>query len=180
MARLLELYNTQIVPKLMEQFGYRNRYQVPRLVKIKLNVGVGEAIQNVRLLDEAAEELGLITGQKAVVTRARKSIAGFKLRAGAAIGCTVTLRGRRMYEFFDRLVNAALPRVRDFRGVSERSFDGRGNYTLGITEQIIFPEIDYDKVSRIHGLSVCIVTTAETDEEAKALLSYLGMPFRSE
>lgn len=179
MSRLLQRYRKEIVPKLMEEFGYKNRHQAPRLKRIVLNVGVGEAIQNVKLLDEAAEELAVISGQKASITRAKKSIAGFKVRAGMAIGCKVTLRGKRMYEFYDRLVNAALPRVRDFRGVSDSSFDGRGNYTLGITEQIIFPEIEYDKVSRMHGLSVTIVTSAKPDEEAKALLSYLGMPFKT-
>lgn len=179
MNRLLEFHAQEVIPKLREQFGYANPHQVPRLEKIVVNVGVGEAIQNTKLLDEAAAEVAQITGQKPVITRARKSIAGFKLRAGMAIGCSVTLRRSRMYEFFDRLVNAALPRVRDFRGVSDKAFDGRGNYTLGIAEQIIFPEIDYDKVSRIHGLSITIVSSAKSDEEAKALLSYLGMPFKT-
>ncbi len=179
MNRLFEMYTTEIVPKLTAQFGYKNIYEVPRLVKVVVNVGVGEAIQNVKLLDEVAAELGQITGQKAVIRRAKKSIAGFKLRAGMPIGCSVTLRGSRMYEFCDRLVNAALPRVRDFRGISDRAFDGRGNFTLGILEQIIFPEIDYDKVSRIHGLSVTIVTSARRDDEARALLAYLGMPFKA-
>jgi len=172
------MYRKEVVPKLLEDFSYKNVNQVPRLKAISINVGVGDAIQTSKILDEAATELNMITGQKAVITRARKSIAGFKLREGMAIGCRVTLRGGRMYEFLDRLVNAALPRVRDFRGVSDRSFDGRGNYTLGLTEQIIFPEIDYDKVSRMHGLSVTMVTSAVSDEEAKALLTYLGMPFK--
>ncbi len=179
MSRLLEIYTKEIVPKLTEQFGYKNVHEVPRLVKIVVNVGVGEAIQNVKLLDEAAGEIAQITGQKAVIRQAKKSIAGFKLRAGMPIGCMVTLRGRRMYEFYDRLVNAALPRVRDFRGISDRAFDGRGNYTLGISEQIIFPEIDYDKASRIHGLSVTVVTSAKRDDEARELLAYLGMPFKT-
>jgi len=179
LSRLLEIYTKEIVPKLTEQFGYKNVHEVPRLVKIVVNVGVGEAIQNVKLLDEAAGEIAQITGQKAVIRQAKKSIAGFKLRAGMPIGCMVTLRGRRMYEFYDRLVNAALPRVRDFRGISDRAFDGRGNYTLGISEQIIFPEIDYDKASRIHGLSVTVVTSAKRDDEARELLAYLGMPFKT-
>jgi len=179
LSRLLEVYNEEVAPKLTERFGYKNLHEVPRLEKIVVNVGVGEAIQNVKLLDEAAAEIAQITGQKAVIRRAKKSIAGFKLRAGMPIGCTVTLRGKRMYEFYDRLVNAALPRVRDFRGTSDRAFDGRGNYTLGISEQIIFPEIDYDKVSRIHGLSVTIVTSAKRDDEARELLAYLGMPFKT-
>jgi len=178
LSRLLAFYKEEVAPKLTEEFGYKNVHEVPRLSKIVVNVGVGEAIQNLKLLDEAADELAQITGQKAAIRRARKSIAAFKLRAKMPIGCSVTLRGRRMYEFYDRLVNAALPRVRDFRGVSDRAFDGRGNYTLGILEQIIFPEIDYDKVSRTHGLSVTIVTTAKRDDEARQLLAHLGMPFK--
>ena len=177
-ARLREKYEQEIAPALIQEFGYTNRMQAPKLTKIVVNVGLGEAIQNPKLLDAAAAELGTITGQKAVINRARRSIATFKLRAGMAIGCSVTLRRERMYEFFDRLVNLAIPRVRDFRGLSEKAFDGRGNYTLGLKEQIIFPEIDYDKVEKIMGLNVTIVTTAGTDEEGRALLRHLGMPFR--
>jgi large subunit ribosomal protein L5 len=167
------------VPELIQQFGYRNSMQVPKLDKIVVNVGVGEAIQNVKLLDGAVEELAAITGQQPVLTRAKKSIANFKLRAGMPIGCRVTLRNVRMYEFMDRLLNASLPRVRDFRGVSPKGFDGRGNYSLGVQEQIIFPEIDYDKIEQFHGLGITIVTTARTDEEGRALLALMGMPFRS-
>ncbi|MDA2916176.1 50S ribosomal protein L5 [Nitrospinae bacterium AH_259_B05_G02_I21] len=179
MARLREHYNTTVVPELIQQFGYRNSMQVPKLDKIVVNVGVGEAIQNVKLLDGAVEELAAITGQRPVLTRAKKSIANFKLRAGMPIGCRVTLRNVRMYEFMDRLLNASLPRVRDFRGVSPKGFDGRGNYSLGVQEQIIFPEIDYDKIEQFHGLGITIVTTARTDEEGRALLALMGMPFRS-
>ncbi|MDV2494710.1 MAG: 50S ribosomal protein L5 [bacterium] len=179
MARLKEHYNTTVVPELIQQFGYRNSMQVPKLDKIVVNVGVGEAIQNIKLLDGAVEELAAITGQQPVLTRAKKSIANFKLRAGMPIGCRVTLRNIRMYEFMDRLLNASLPRVRDFRGVSPKGFDGRGNYSLGVQEQIIFPEIDYDKIEQFHGLGITIVTTARTDEEARALLALMGMPFRS-
>ncbi|MEE9305176.1 MAG: 50S ribosomal protein L5 [bacterium] len=179
MARLKEHYNTTVVPELIQQFGYRNSMQVPKLDKIVVNVGVGEAIQNVKLLDGAVEELAAITGQQPVLTRAKKSIANFKLRAGMPIGCRVTLRNVRMYEFMDRLLNASLPRVRDFRGVSPKGFDGRGNYSLGVQEQIIFPEIDYDKIEQFHGLGITIVTTARTDEEGRALLALMGMPFRS-
>ena len=179
MARLIEHYNTTVVPELIQQFGYRNSMQVPKLDKIVVNVGVGEAIQNVKLLDVAVEELAAITGQQPVLTRAKKSIANFKLRAGMPIGCRVTLRNVRMYEFMDRLLNASLPRVRDFRGVSPKGFDGRGNYSLGVQEQIIFPEIDYDKIEQFHGLGITIVTTARTDEEGRALLALMGMPFRS-
>ncbi|MDV2502638.1 MAG: 50S ribosomal protein L5 [bacterium] len=179
MARLKEHYNTTVVPELIQQFGYRNSMQVPKLDKIVVNVGVGEAIQNVKLLDGAVEELAAITGQQPVLTRAKKSIANFKLRAGMPIGCRVTLRNIRMYEFMDRLLNASLPRVRDFRGVSPKGFDGRGNYSLGVQEQIIFPEIDYDKIEQFHGLGITIVTTARTDEEGRALLALMGMPFRS-
>jgi large subunit ribosomal protein L5 len=177
--RLRERYRKEVVAALRERFRYGNPMQVPRLEKITLNVGLGEAIQNAKLLEAAATELGRITGQKAVITRARKAIANFRLREGLSIGCTVTLRRERMWEFMDRLVNVALPRVRDFRGVSPRSFDGRGNYTLGLREQIIFPEIDYDKVEKVHGMNITFVTTARTDEEGRALLSELGMPFRA-
>lgn len=177
-SQLHERYENEIAPKLMRALGYKNRFQVPRLEKIVINVGLGEASQNAKLLEAAMGELAAITGQKPVITRARKAIANFKLRKGMAIGCMVTLRGERMYEFFERLVNVALPRVRDFKGVSDRSFDGRGNYSLGIREQIIFPEIDLDKVEKVHGLTVCIGTTARTDAEARSLLQELGMPFR--
>jgi large subunit ribosomal protein L5 len=178
-ARLKERYVKEILPGLVKEMGYTNRLQVPRLDKLVVNIGVGEAIQNAKAMDQAVSELQVITGQKPVVTRARKAIANFKLREGMAIGCMVTLRGDRMYEFFDRLVNVALPRVRDFKGVSDRSFDGRGNYSLGVREQIIFPEIDLDKVEKVRGLTVCINTTARTDAEGKALLHALGMPFRA-
>jgi large subunit ribosomal protein L5 len=167
------------VPALMKEFGYKNVMQVPKLERIVLNVGMSEAIQNVKLLESAATELGTITGQKAVVTKAKKAIAGFKLRQGMPIGTKVTLRNRRMYEFFDRLVTLALPRIRDFRGVSPKAFDGRGNYTLGLKEQLIFPEIQYDEVASIHGMDITIVTTARTNDEGKALLTQLGMPFRT-
>ncbi len=177
--RLRERYRNDVVPRLRQRFSYGNPMQVPRLEKITLNVGLGEAIQNAKLLEAAATELGRISGQKAVITRARKAIANFKLREGLSIGCSVTLRRERMWEFLDRLVNVALPRVRDFRGVSPHSFDGRGNYTLGLREQIIFPEVDYDKVEKVHGMNVTFVTTARTDEEGRALLSELGMPFRA-
>lgn len=164
---------------MMKEFGYKNPLQVPRLEKITLNVGLGEAVQNVKVLDAAAAEIMAITGQKAVITRAKKAIANFKLREGVPIGCMVTLRRERMYEFLDRLIHVALPRVRDFKGVSDRSFDRRGNYSLGLREQIIFPEIQADKVEKARGLTVSIVTTARTDQEGKALLKYLGMPFAS-
>jgi len=176
--RIKKLYLETVVPALIKEFNYKNIMQVPRLKKIVLNMGLGEAIHNIKILDSAAEELAQISGQKAVITRARKSIAAFKLRSGMSIGCMVTIRGDRMYEFFDRLVNIALPRVRDFKGVSSKSFDGRGNYTLGIKEQIIFPEIRYDRIDKIKGLNVTIVTSADTDEEGKVLLQFLGMPFR--
>ncbi len=178
MARLKEHYQQELIPKLMKEFNYKNRMQVPRIEKLLLSMGVGEAIQNIKVLDSALNELMLIAGQKAVTTKAKRSIANFKLRKGMSIGCMVTLRKDKMYEFFDRLVNVALPRVRDFKGVSGKSFDGRGNYSLGIKEQIIFPEIDYDKIDKIKGLNINIVTTAKTDEEGKALLGMLGMPFR--
>ncbi len=177
MARLKERYRDEIVPVMMQEQGYKNLMQVPRLDKIVLNIGLGEAIQNQRALEAATNDLSLISGQRPVVTRAKWSIASFKLRAGMAIGLMVTLRGERMYEFFDRLVNAALPRVRDFQGLPAKAFDGRGNYTLGISEQIIFPEIDYDKVDKIRGLQVSIITTAHTDEEARRLLELMGVPF---
>ncbi len=178
MARLAERYRSEVVPALTKEFGYTSVMAVPRVKKSVVNMGVGEAIQDAKLLDQAADELATITGQKPAITRARKSIANFKLRAGMAIGCRVTMRGRRMYEFLDRLMNLALPRVRDFRGVSPRAFDGRGNYTLGIRDQLIFPEVNYAKVQKVKGMNVCVVTTAETDEEARALLTHLGMPFR--
>jgi large subunit ribosomal protein L5 len=177
-ARLKEHYKKTVVPALMKEFGYRNIMAVPKLEKISVNIGLGEATQNAKLLDGAVNELAAITGQRPVITKARKSIAAFKLRAGMSIGCMVTLRGDRMYEFLDRLVNVALPRVRDFRGVSTKSFDGRGNYTLGIRDQLIFPEIDYNKVEKIKGMNICITTTAKTDAEGLALLKHLGMPFR--
>ena len=179
MAGLKEYYNEKVVPELMEKFQYSNRMQVPRLEKITLNMGIGEAIQNIKLLDSAVEELAIIAGQRPVITRARRSIAAFKLRAGMPIGCMVTLRRERMYDFFNKLVNVALPRVRDFRGLSPRAMDGQGNYSLGVREEIIFPEIDYDKIEHIKGLNVTIVTSARTDEEGRELLRLLGMPFRN-
>lgn len=179
MARLKEQYKNEVLPQLMQEYGYRNVMEAPRISKITLNMGVGEAKTNAKLLDDAVEELGLITGQKPKIARARKSIASFKLREGMAIGCTVTLRGERMYEMLDRLVSIALPRIRDFRGVSPDQFDGRGNFALGIREQTIFPEIDYDSVDQVRGLNICITTTAKTDEEGRALLAKLGMPFRN-
>lgn len=175
--RIKQRYRDEVVPALMKQFGYDNIMEVPRLVKISINKGVGEASQNQKILDNAVEELRRITGQQPAIARARKSVSNFKVREGMPIGAYVTLRGDRMYEFFDRLVTLALPRVRDFRGVADRSFDGRGNYTLGVKEQIIFPEIDVDKTERISGMDVTFVTTAKTDEEAYALLKALGMPF---
>ncbi|MBW1858724.1 MAG: 50S ribosomal protein L5 [Deltaproteobacteria bacterium] len=178
MSHLKTVYESEITPKLMDQFGYKSIMQVPKLTKIVLNMGMGEAIQNIKVLDSAIQELSLIAGQKPIITRARKSIAAFKLRAGMPIGCKVTLRGLRMYDFFNRFVNIALPRVRDFRGVSPKGFDGRGSYSLGIKEHIIFPEIDYDKIDKIKGLNVTIVTTAPSDEEGVALLQSMGMPFR--
>jgi len=176
--RLLERYRSEVHAKLRDEFSFTNPHQVPTLTKIVVNVGVGEATQNQKLLEKAAEELAAITGQKPIIRRAKKSIANFKVREGQPIGATVTLRGHRMWEFFDRLVNVALPRVRDFRGTSPKAFDGRGNYTLGIREQIIFPEVDYDKVEKITGLNVTICTTAHRDDHAKALLGHLGVPFR--
>lgn len=179
MSRLIETYYKDLKPALTKEFNYTSSMEVPRLEKIILNMGLGEAIQNIKVLDAAMEELALIAGQRPIVTRARKSIASFKLREGMPIGCMVTLRRGRMYDFFDKLVNVALPRVRDFRGLSDKSFDGRGNYTLGIKEHIIFPEIDYDKIDKIKGLNITIVTTAGTDEEGKALLKMMGMPFKN-
>jgi large subunit ribosomal protein L5 len=179
MSQLKETYQKEMVPQLMETLKLKNPMQVPRLVKIVLNVGMGEAIHNMKLLDSAVEELALISGQKPVITRAKKSIAAFKLREGMPIGCMVTLRRDRMYDFMSKLVNIALPRVRDFRGISGKAFDGRGNYSLGIREQIIFPEIDYDKIDKINGLNVSIVTSAKTDQEGKELLKLMGMPFKN-
>ena len=178
--RLLERYRGEVTTRLSEEFGYKNRHQVPTLSKVVVNVGLGEATVNPKLLEKASEELSAITGQKAIIRKARKSVASFKLRAGQAIGCMVTLRGDRMWEFYDRLVSVALPRVRDFKGVSQKAFDGRGNYTLGLREQIIFPEVDYDKVEQITGMNVTVCTTAKTDAEGKALLQHLGMPFRQQ
>jgi large subunit ribosomal protein L5 len=177
MARLKELYLKTVVPVLTKEFDYKNPMAVPKIEKISLNVGMGEATQNSKLIDGAMNELTAIAGQKPVITKARKSIAAFKLRENMPIGCAVTLRGDRMYEFFDRLVNVALPRVRDFRGVSSKSFDGRGNYTLGLKDQLIFPEIDYNKVEKTKGMNICITTTARTDAEGQALLKHMGMPF---
>jgi large subunit ribosomal protein L5 len=178
MARLYDQYKSEIIPKLMEKFQYKNVMQVPKVERVVINIGVGEAIQNPKALDGAVNDLTIISGQKPVITRAKKSIAGFKLREGMAIGCKVTLRGERMYNFLDKLINLSLPRVRDFRGVSPQAFDGRGNYSLGIKEQTIFPEIEYDKIDKIRGLEVVIVTTSKTDEEARELLRHMGMPFR--
>jgi len=179
MARLKEQYFKQIRPELMKELGYRNVMEVPCVTKVTLNMGVGEAKTNAKLLDDAVEELALIAGQRPKITRARKSIASFKLREGMAIGCSVTLRGERMYEMLDRLVSIALPRIRDFRGISPDQFDGRGNFAMGVREQTIFPEIDYDSVETFRGLNIVITTTANTDEEGRALLAKLGMPFRS-
>jgi large subunit ribosomal protein L5 len=176
--RLQEYYKEYVVPKLMEHFGYSNVFQVPRLQKIVVNMGVGAAIQDRKQLEAAVEDLRVIAGQQPTVTTASRSISTFKLRTGMKIGCMVTLRGSRMFEFFDRLVNVAIPRIRDFRGISDRSCDGRGNYSMGLSEQVIFPEIDYDKIDRIRGMNVTIVTTARTDEEAVELLAEMGMPFR--
>jgi len=177
--RLKEKYRKEVVPSLMKKFGYRNIMQVPKLEKIVVNIGVGDAIQNVKLLDASVNDLTLISGQKPIIRRAKKSISNFKLRAGAPIGCCVTLRRGRMLDFFDKLVNIAIPRIRDFRGVPTKSFDGRGDYNLGVREQLIFPEVDYDKVEKIKGMNITICTTAKTDEEGLELLKALGMPFRS-
>ena len=176
--RLKSLYQETIVPKLKEQFGYTNIHQVPKLVKITVNRGLGEASQNAKALESSVNELAIITGQKPVVTRAKKAIAGFKIRQGMPVGVMVTLRGERMYSFIERLINLSLPRIRDFRGISPKSFDGRGNYTLGIREQLIFPEVEYDSIDQIRGMDISIITTANTDEEGRALLKEMGMPFR--
>ena len=179
MSRLKDRYQKEVVPALKKEFGYRNVMAIPKVEKVVINMGLGEATQNAKLADTGADELGRITGQKAVIRRATKSIAQFKLRQGMPVGAMVTLRGERMYEFLDRLISVALPRVRDFRGVSPNAFDGRGNFSMGLKEQIIFPEIDFDKVEKIRGMNITIVTTARTDEEGRALLGGLGMPFRS-
>jgi large subunit ribosomal protein L5 len=178
-TRLKERYKETVVPALMKEFSYKSVMQVPRLEKVTLNVGLGEAITNIKLLDSVQKELTMIAGQKAVVTKAKKSIAGFKLRKGMPVGCMVTLRGYMMYEFMDRFISLALPRIRDFRGVPRNSFDGHGNYALGVKEQFLFPEIDYDKVEIVHGMDIIICTSAKTDEEGRALLAQLGMPFKS-
>ncbi len=178
MARLKDKYTDEIVPRLMKQFKYRSIMEVPKLTKISVNIGVGEAIENAKTLEAAVGDLTKVTGRKPYVTRARKSISNFKLREGAAIGCAVTLRRGVMYEFFDRLVNIAMPRIRDFRGINPKSFDGRGNFNFGVREQLIFPEIDYDKIDKIRGMNIAITTTARTDEEARQLLAEMGMPFR--
>lgn len=178
MNRLQDKYQNEVIPAMMKEFNYKSVMEVPAIEKVVVNIGVGDAIQNSKLLDEAVEELAAITGQQPIITKAKKSIANFKLREGMPIGCKVTLRRQKMYEFLDKLFNISLPRVRDFRGVSDTSFDGRGNYTLGIKEQIIFPEIDFDKVNRSRGMDVVIVTSAKTNEEAKALLTKMGMPFK--
>lgn len=178
MNRLREKFSKEITPALVSKFNYKSVMQVPKVEKIVVNMGIGDAVQNAKSLDVAVEELATITGQKPIVTRAKKSIAGFRLREGMPIGAKVTLRGERMYEFLDKLVSVSLPRVRDFRGISKKSFDGRGNYTLGVREQLIFPEIDYDKVSKLRGMDIVIVTTANTDEEARELLTQIGMPFQ--
>ncbi len=179
MSHLKDYYEKEVAPKLTQTFKYKNQMEVPKLDKIVLNMGLGEAIHNIKLLDTAVEELNAIAGQKAVVTRAKKSIAAFKLREGMPIGCMVTLRRERMYDFFNKLVNIGLPRVRDFRGISGKALDGHGNYSLGINEHIIFPEVDYDKIEKIKGLNITIVTTAKTDQEGKELLKLMGMPFRN-
>jgi large subunit ribosomal protein L5 len=179
MARLKEYYLKEVVPALTKEFDYKNRMEVPRIEKIVVNMGLGEAIQNIKILDSAVEELSMIVGQRPVITKAKKSIATFKLRQGMSIGCCVTLRSERMYEFFDRLVNVALPRVRDFRGISPKSFDGRGNFSLGLKEQIIFPEIDYDKIDKVKGMNISIITSAKTDDEARQLLKLMGLPFKN-
>jgi len=179
MARLKDYYTRKVVPTLIKEFHYKNPMEVPKMVKIVVNMGLGEAIQNIKILENAVAEMTAIVGQKPVITKAKKSIATFKLRQGMSIGCRVTLRGDRMFEFFDRLVNVALPRVRDFRGIPSKSFDGRGNFALGLKEQIIFPEIEYDKIEKIRGMNIAIVTTAKTDDEARQLLKLMGMPFRN-
>ncbi len=179
MARLKKYYSDNVISALTKEFNYKNPMQVPKIEKIVVNMGLGEAIQNAKIIDSAAQELATITGQKPIITKAKKSIATFKLRQGMAIGCCVTLRKEIMYEFFDRLVNVALPKVRDFRGISANAFDGRGNFSIGLQEQIIFPEIDYDKVEKIKGMNITIVTTAKTDDEARALLKLMGVPFKN-
>lgn len=179
MPRLKDKYVKEVVPSMMQKFNYKNIMQVPRLEKVVLNMGVGEAIQNAKAIDAAVNDLMVITGQRPVVTKAKKSIAAFKLRAGMTVGCKLTLRGNRMYEFVDKLISVALPRVRDFRGVSPKSFDGRGNYSIGIREQLIFPEIEYDKIDKVRGMDIIFVTTAKTDEEARELLRLMGMPFQA-
>lgn len=178
-TRLKEKYVKEVIPNMIKEFSYKNVMEVPKVKKVVLNVGLGEAIQNIKLLDAAQKELSSITGQRAVVTKAKKSIAAFKLRKGVPIGCKVTLRGDRMYEFLDRFISLSLPRIRDFKGISGKSFDGRGNYSVGLKEQFIFPEIDYDKVEMVHGLDITFCTSAKTDKESKALLRYLGMPFKN-
>lgn len=178
MTRLLDRYKNEVIPALKKEFGYTNPMEIPRLEKVVINVGLGDALQNPKLIETVVNEIGQITGQKAVVTKAKKSIASFKLRQGQAIGVMVTLRHDRMYEFLDRLMNIALPRVRDFRGVSPKAFDGKGNYALGLKEHIIFPEISLDKIEKVYGMNICVVSSAKTDDEARALLKYLGMPFR--
>lgn len=178
MARLKEFYKKEVVPGLQKEYGYKNVNQVPKITKIVVNMGLGEAVQDVKIIDKAAQELSLISGQKPIVRKARKSVAAFKLREGMPIGCTVTLRGLQMYEFLDRLINAVLPRVRDFRGVSSKAFDGRGNYTLGLSDQSVFPEIDYDSIDKLRGMNITVVTTAATDDEGRSLLGAFGMPFR--
>ena len=178
MARLKDIYLNEIVPNLMKKFGYKNVMEVPKLNKIVINMGVGEAKENAKVLESATRDLEIISGQKPVITKAKKSIANFKLREGMSVGCKVTLRGERMYDFADRLINLSLPRVRDFRGINPNAFDGRGNYALGIKEQLIFPEIDYDKIDKVRGMDIIFVTTAKTDEEARELLTEFGMPFK--
>lgn len=178
MPRLLDKYTAEVVPAMKRDYAYTNVMEIPRITKVSVNMGLGEAVQNPKIIDVSLEELKQITGQKPVITRSKKAIAGFKLRAGLPIGVSVTLRSARMYEFLDRLMSIALPRVRDFRGVSPKGFDGRGNFTLGLREQIIFPEINYDKVEKVKGMNITVVTTAKTDDEARKLLTYLGMPFR--
>ena len=178
MARLKEYYKKEVVPSLQKDYGYKNINMVPKIVKIVINMGLGEAVQDVKIIDKAVSELALISGQRPIVRKARKSVAAFKLREGMPIGCTVTLRGPQMFEFLDRLINAVLPRVRDFRGVSEKAFDGRGNYTLGLNDQSVFPEIDYDSIDKIRGMNITVVTTAGTDDEGRSLLGAFGMPFR--
>lgn len=178
MARLKDQYKSEIISNLMEEFGYENVHQVPKLTKIVVNMGLGEAVQDAKIVDKAREELAVITGQRPVVCKARKSVANFKLREGMPIGCMVTLHGDKMYEFLDRLINAVLPRVRDFRGISPKGFDGRGNYTMGLTEQSVFPEIDYDAIDKLRGMNITMVTTANSDEEGRSLLTAFGMPFK--